>query len=313
MARIRSIHPGLFTDEAFALLSSDAQMFLLGLWTEADDQGVFEWKPMTLRMRLRPTKDGAVDGLLGELAAADIIKQYVLGSRKFGAIRNFRKYQRPKSPNAIHPMTAEIRIYVALTKAITETVDDEPPSFPPNGEIAPQMEEEGGKRKEEGEKKDRGDSRASSVASPGNPMSNLPDYYAPSELVLEAMGADPNNYGMWAGQRPRVGEWLKKWDLELDILPTVRSSVAKRAASGKSPIRRFEFFEDAIADAFASRNAPLPTGTPERRDGNNGIRASIESRIAGLRGGFGDQRGAGDVRALENPDPAGLLLESKAS
>lgn len=144
MARIRSVHPGLFTDEAFASLSSDSQIFLIGLWTEADDQGVFEWKPLSLRMRLRPTKDGTVDHLLEEIAGANVIQFYEIDGRKYGAIRNFRKYQRPKSPNAIHPITDEIGNYTALTRPISEIdgVDDGVTS-----EIDPQREEEGGRRK----------------------------------------------------------------------------------------------------------------------------------------------------------------------
>ena len=31
MARIRSIHPGLFTDEKFVVLSEPAQVFFMGL------------------------------------------------------------------------------------------------------------------------------------------------------------------------------------------------------------------------------------------------------------------------------------------
>jgi len=146
MARIRSVHPGLFTDEAFVVLSADAQMFLIGLWTEADDQGVFEWKPTTLRMRLRATKDGSVDGLLAEIEAADCIKQYEIGGRKYGAVRNFRKYQRPKFPKAVHPITDEIRIYVSLTASPTEIDGDDDASFPRNAEIPPQREEGGGSK-----------------------------------------------------------------------------------------------------------------------------------------------------------------------
>lgn len=153
MARIRSIHPGLFTDEAFVGLSSDAQVFLMGLWTESDDQGVFEWKPTTLRMRLRPTKDGPVEHLLAELCAAKCIKNYELNGRQYGAVRNFRKYQRPKSPNSIHPITDEIRTYVALATSISEIDEDEKPPIPRNGETGPQMEEGGDKREEEGEGK----------------------------------------------------------------------------------------------------------------------------------------------------------------
>lgn len=146
MARIRSIHPGLFTDEAFVSLSSDAQVFLMGIWTECDDQGVFEWKPVTLRMRLRPTKDGSVDSLLSELETANCIRSYELSGRKYGAVRNFRKYQRPKRPNAIHLMTDEIRTYVALSASCSEQEHDEDGVIPPKGEIAPQMEDGGDNR-----------------------------------------------------------------------------------------------------------------------------------------------------------------------
>ena len=149
MARIRSIHPSLFTDEQFAGLSDAAQVFYLGLLTEADDQGIFEWKPVTLRMRLRPTKDGPADGLLSEIEAADKIASYEIGGRKYGAIRNFRKFQRPKSPNAVHPTTQQWRIYVGLEKPNTENATDQPSPFPPNGEKRPQMEEGGDKREEE--------------------------------------------------------------------------------------------------------------------------------------------------------------------
>src|SRR4051794_19179480 len=38
-ARIRSIHPRLFTDEAFVSCLPLARLLLLGIWTEADDHG----------------------------------------------------------------------------------------------------------------------------------------------------------------------------------------------------------------------------------------------------------------------------------
>lgn len=41
MSRIRSIHPGLWTDEAFVSLSPMARLFLMGLWNECDDMGSF--------------------------------------------------------------------------------------------------------------------------------------------------------------------------------------------------------------------------------------------------------------------------------
>jgi len=114
MARIRSIHPGLFTDEAFAPLSSDAQMLLIGIWTEADDQGVFEWKPLTLRMRLRPAKDGDVNALLDEIVASNSVKRFEVEGKSYGAVRNFRKWQRPEKPKHVHTLPQDLRGYVGI-------------------------------------------------------------------------------------------------------------------------------------------------------------------------------------------------------
>ena len=114
MPRIRSVHPGLFTDEAFVTLSDAAQILLIGLWTESDDQGVFAWKPITLKMRLRPASDYGVEPLLHEMLAVDSICHFEAGGKEFGAIRNFRKFQRPKKSNAVHPLPTELRKYVGL-------------------------------------------------------------------------------------------------------------------------------------------------------------------------------------------------------
>ena len=46
MARIRSVHPGLWTDEAFVSVSMTARLLAIGLWNQCDDQGAFEWKPI---------------------------------------------------------------------------------------------------------------------------------------------------------------------------------------------------------------------------------------------------------------------------
>ena len=153
MARIRSIHPGFFTDEAMVTLSPQAQVFLFGIWTQCDDQGVFEWKPITLKMRVLPAANVDVSTLLSELESADAIKKVERGGAQYGLVRNFRKYQRPKSPNAIHPMCPEWRNYVGLTATNGETAGDNEDPFPEKGEIPPQMEEGGEERKGEEEEK----------------------------------------------------------------------------------------------------------------------------------------------------------------
>ncbi|WP_051657161.1 hypothetical protein [Acidiphilium angustum] len=175
MARIRSVHPGLFTDESFIELSDSAQIFFIGLWTEADDQGIFEWKPATLKLRLRGATTTPVDALLTELKNLDCVRPFSVGGKNYGAVRNFQRFQRPKKPNKIHPLPDDLRKYVGISGDSSEIEDDEggagsPPRghlssdsselsvieeapVPTKAEIAPQMEDGGG-RKEEEKKKD---------------------------------------------------------------------------------------------------------------------------------------------------------------
>lgn len=111
MARIRSVHPGLYTDEAFATVSISARLLLIGIWSHADDGGGFEWKPLSLKMRIFPADNVDVAALLDELAASDIVKRYEVEGRSYGAVRNFGRWQRPKKPVRFCPMPASMRQY----------------------------------------------------------------------------------------------------------------------------------------------------------------------------------------------------------
>ncbi|MCF1744750.1 hypothetical protein [Paradevosia shaoguanensis] len=143
MSRIRSIHPGFFTDEDLVQVSIEARLLFLGLGVEADDKGIFEWKLTTIKMRLFPADNVDIDTLLAELVSIDAVSGYEIDGRKYGAIRNFRKFQRPKKPNDIHPMPPEFGTYVGIGGAGSEPV---PHQFPTSSEITPQMEDGGGRR-----------------------------------------------------------------------------------------------------------------------------------------------------------------------
>lgn len=166
--RIRSLHPGQWRDQDFVECSFGARLLALALRNEADDQGVFEWKPKQIKMNVFPADSVDIDALLGELVQFNIIRAYETAGRHLGAIRNFRRYQRPKTPNAVHPVTDEILEYVGLigsksgnhapsSSVISEIDDDEGELIPENGE---QRKEEGGRRKDEG-----GNKKTSAVAS----------------------------------------------------------------------------------------------------------------------------------------------------
>lgn len=161
MPRIRSIHPGLFTDDAFMSLSIEARIFLIGLWCEADDQGIFQVKPPTLKARIFPANDIDVVALINELEAHKFVKPFEENGCRYGAIRNFRKWQRPKKPNAIHPLPSDLRSYVRIDSDRGKAVTNHFPTRPEN----PAQREDGG---EEG-KEDEG----------GLPLSSLPTRIRP--------------------------------------------------------------------------------------------------------------------------------------
>lgn len=164
MSRIRSVHPGIWTDEDFVTLSSFARLLLIGLWNECDDKGIFEWKPVTLKMRLLPADNVDAAALLDEIAKAGAIMRYEIGGKAYGAVRNFGKFQRPKKPNDIHPATQVVLAFCGIGSepdaleadySVNDFRTSSPPvphQFPTAGEIAPQMEDGGGRGEEEGVK-----------------------------------------------------------------------------------------------------------------------------------------------------------------
>ncbi|MEG3165554.1 hypothetical protein U1701_13210 [Sphingomonas sp. PB2P19] len=149
MARIRSIHPGLWTDETYVSLSPFARLLFLGIWNECDDMGSFEWSPVKLKMRLLPADSVDVVAMLEELTEARCIMAYEAGSKRYGAVRNFCQYQRPKKPNSVHPQTDAVRNWVNVKARSARdggelgTASDSlggeltPPSAPSSGELHP--------------------------------------------------------------------------------------------------------------------------------------------------------------------------------
>lgn len=177
MARIRSIHPGFFTDDRLVCVSMSARMLFIGLGVEADDKGTFEWKPLTLKMRIFPADNLDVSILLEELEDVDAIASYEIDGRKYGAIRNFRKFQKPKTPNDIHPIPNSFRKYVGLCEVISE-------AFHQNGEKSPQMEDGGCNREDGG---------SIGIAETGNPPAREPTQPGSHDERPEPLASSPSN------------------------------------------------------------------------------------------------------------------------
>lgn len=240
MARIRSVHPGLFTDEAFVSLSPMARLMLIGLWTECDDKGAFEWKPVSLKMRLLPADNADATALLAELETADTVKKYTVDGREYGAVRNFGKYQRPKKPNSLYPMPDEFRTYARSGGSSSELDDGEPGTVPKKSEISPQMEDGGGRGRVES---------TSTAAQQPEPRARGADHYSKLDAALREAGQvekDPSP-GLF-DLSPINGLLDAGYDLNADILPVIR----KKAATGFRP-RSWGYFVPMIHEARGVR------------------------------------------------------------
>lgn len=134
------------SDEAFMTLTVENPVgvaLLIGLWMEADDDGIFEWKPLTIKAKTIPAPMVDINLLLDLLVNLRFIRQFEVSGKPYGAIRNFKLWQRPKLPKVKWPKDAETATYVGLiSPSLTQ-------SLPIAGEVSPQRKEEGGRRKEE--------------------------------------------------------------------------------------------------------------------------------------------------------------------
>lgn len=148
MSRIRSVHPGLWTDERFVSASPMARLLFMGIWNECDDLGSFEWSPLKLKMRILPADSADAGQLLAELVEAGSVMRYEIAGKTYGAVRNFCQYQRPKKPNSAFPQTDEVRNWVNIdarsARDGSESVENQSTT---NGEIPRQMKDEGGNGK----------------------------------------------------------------------------------------------------------------------------------------------------------------------
>jgi hypothetical protein len=235
MSRIRSVHPGLFTDEAFVSLSPIARVLLVGVWTECDDQGAFEWKPVTLKMRILPVDNVDVGALLEELAACNAVKRYTHEGREYGAVRNFGKYQRPKKPKCIHFIPPELRTYInpKVASSPPETLEADP--VPKKAEKSPQMEDGGGKRKDEGSKQ----------------AARAPEPEAWVKLATDIVRAFEGKSSMPPDTR-RAEMWISQGYDPAIIIATIRTSLAKPRSR---PINNLVYFDELIREAH-ERRAP---------------------------------------------------------
>lgn len=95
MARIRTIKPEFFTDEVVAALDPLDRLVFIGLWTQADKGGKFEWKPRQLGVNILPYEKGDFSARLERLVSAGVVVKYSSNGSVYGKVKNFLKHQKP--------------------------------------------------------------------------------------------------------------------------------------------------------------------------------------------------------------------------
>lgn len=296
MSRIRSIHPGQWTDEDFVECSAFARLLAIGLRNEADDNGVFEWKPTSLKMKLLPADNVDVAALLDELSEKRQVASYEHSGKRYGVIRNFRRWQRPERPKSWHPVTDDMRIYAGVVADQSPTdnhvkgggsttnrrqIDDQSVNCPA---------EEGGRRKDVGGKAAQHyppSSLPREAIDPGpippelrrEPSRREPGPAEPARAALrpENQPESPENRLISAFDAACRTAWpeahraypaatdgvvasrLAEAGADEKLVADVADSVLRRrAAKGKTCPSALGFIEGAVLDALADRKAGKP-------------------------------------------------------
>lgn len=108
MSKIRSVYPSQWTDENFVTCSPLARLLALAIRNEADDNGIFCWRPLQLKMRCLPADNCDVTALLDELVRTEQVYPYELDGKQYGLIRGFTRWQHPTRPYYAYPVPEEL-------------------------------------------------------------------------------------------------------------------------------------------------------------------------------------------------------------
>lgn len=258
MARIRSIHPGLFTDDAIMEASLAARWLLMGILTECDDQGAFQWKPATLKARIMPNDSADVPALLEELVALNWLKSFEHEGSKFGVVRNFCKFQRPKKPNAVYFVPDQFRTFTGSTRASSEpTPTLTAQSSEPSRNRFPTSSPPVGESLRRGRMEDGGGSSSGTGGGTTKPPKPTDPQKTDLERLAEILKLDHSafyRHPKFAKFPAYMADWIADGcDPALDVWPTI-VKLAKRTSSITSPA----FFDTAIREARDLRLASKP-------------------------------------------------------
>ena len=97
MARIRTVKPELFRHEELFECEVETNLPIriafAGLFTAADREGRFEWKPKTLKLDCLPHDEVDFSRVLDALTTRGFVVRYACNGREYGVIPSFTRHQ----------------------------------------------------------------------------------------------------------------------------------------------------------------------------------------------------------------------------
>jgi hypothetical protein len=280
LARIRTIKPEFFRHadlyEAEKETGLPLRLAFAGLWTAADREGRFKWRPRELKLDCRPHDDVDFSRVLDALTTRGWVVRYAVEGKEYGLIPSWQQHQvinnreKPSEipePSETNGLTREARVEDAATTPLKQV----------QGE---------GKGKE-GER-EIGGGEGSAPTKSKSLIS--PEAFETADSVLIAMGLDPH-HPLSVGAPLTIQGWFNEhWRAECILIGVKRGMQSRNG----DPPGTLKYFEKAIARAHAELTPNLPTvefreaekvtvthGTTQSRSGGSLV-ASLRRDLAAL-------------------------------
>lgn len=282
MARARILKPGFFKNEDLADCSLGARLLFAGLWTLADRMGRLEDRPRRIKSEIFPYDDLDVDGLLNELEKHKFIIRYEARGSKYIQVLTFASHQKPHKNEVASSIPSHDEAQPKSEQDVPKSEHSGLNPLPLTLNLNPEAGAKG------------------AAADPRK------DFFRIGQEISKITGWDQSP--SWTGNYGRIEQWIANgWDEHLDILPTVRRLMAKRQSRGQGPPGDLKYFEQAIADAHATRITPLPKGKANETIGTNHNGSNGKSKSDRLNDA--ERRALEKLGATDQPNGSPMLRQ----
>lgn len=215
MARIRTVKPDLFRHEELFEAETEADLPLrlayIGLFTVADREGRFKWRPRQLKLDVLPYDDIDFSRVLDALATRGFIQKYTVNGEIYGLITSFTTHQVINNRES-ESTIPDIGLSDHLGPENTDTTSRVPHASATRHNPA-QVEKEGKGREEEGKGKGNSTREPRAKKSPKRfvppTLEEVKDYQQEKDLNVDPLSFfDYFNEGNWYDSK---GNKVKNW------------------------------------------------------------------------------------------------------